>query len=279
MKKVLSILMVLVLLVSSLGIVSCSSSDEITATQIFERIISGETIPKYIHFAAEDLISQYNYVKFYYKNDDNRAFKADYLTTALYSNSDSAKRRADALARTYKDAVIQDGCLVILYEEKEFIENERNFMETLEQTRDTYINDEYTEIFFEHEGGKKTDYYQFFERYIAGDDVTKYIPFGADGLVSQYEFIKHYYHEGDNKAYQTLFLTGMSFESEEAAQKRYTSLARTYKDDVVIDGTRVYINQFHQYSDYDMSYKNSFDEVRENMLETGYRETTDRANL
>ena len=279
MKKIAYLFLALIMVVSAVVTSSCSEKDTITATQIFERIITGESIPKYIHFAAEDLISQYNYVKFYYKNDDNRAFKADYLTTALYSNEASAKKRADALARTYKDAVILDGCLVILYEEKEFIENERNFMETLEQTRDTYIGDEYTEIFFEHEGGKKTDYYQFFERYIAGDDITRYVPYGADGLISQYEFIKHYYHEGDNKAYQTLFLTGMSFDTEEHAQKRYTSLHRTYKDDVVIDGTRVYINQFHQYSDYDMSYKNSFDEVRDNMLDTGYRETTDRANL
>ena len=279
MKKILNSVLALLLVIASVVSAACTPKEYITATQIFERIISGESIPKYIHFAAEDLISQYNYVKFYYKNDDNRAFKADYLTTALYSTEASAQKRATSLARTYGDAVICDGCLVILYEEKIFIENERNFMETLEQTRETYLNDEYTEVFFEHGVGKKTDYYQFFERFIYGDDIAKYISFGTEGLVSQYEFIKHYYHEDSNKAYQTLFMTAMSFDSEELAQKRYTSLARTYKDDVVIDGTRIYINQLYVYSDYEMSYKNSYDEVKVNMAETGYRETVDRPNL
>ena len=41
-----------------------------------------------------------------------------------------------------------------------------------------------------------SDYSQIFERIISGDQIAEYIPFGADGLVSEYEYVEHIYHYG-----------------------------------------------------------------------------------
>ena len=49
------------------------------------------------------------------------------------------------------------------------------------------------------------DYSQVFERIIAGDMIAEYIPFGSDGLVSEYEYVEHVYHYGDARAWMTIF--------------------------------------------------------------------------
>ena len=77
--------------------------------------------------------------------------------------------------------------------------------------------------------------------------IPKYIQYGADGLICQYERVEHVYHADELKAYKTYFNTVMIFDDQTYADKRFTSLKRTYKDDVIQDGCAIYINQefFH----------------------------------
>ena len=92
-----------------------------------------------------------------------------------------------------------------------------------------------------------TDKSLVFERIISGPDIPKYIQFGADGLICQFERVEHVYRADELKAYKTLFNTVMIFENPEFAEKRYVSIKRTHKDDAMIDGCSIYINQefFH----------------------------------
>ncbi|MBR6331988.1 MAG: hypothetical protein IKR78_02515 [Dehalococcoidales bacterium] len=110
-----------------------------------------------------------------------------------------------------------------------------------------------------------SDYSQVFERIISGDQIAEYIPFGADGLVAEYEYVEHIYHYGDARAWQTLFRTAFIYDSVEAASKRFTSLKRTYKDDAVQVGNVLYVNQYFVYdnkyssNDGQKSYDDLFD--------------------
>ncbi len=94
---------------------------------------------------------------------------------------------------------------------------------------------------------ENTDKSLVFERIISGPSIPKYIQFGADGLICQFERVEHVYRADELKAYKTLFNTVMFFETPEFAEKRYVSVKRTYKDDAMLDGCAIYINQefFH----------------------------------
>ncbi len=87
------------------------------------------------------------------------------------------------------------------------------------------------------------DISQIFERIISGDQIAEYIPFGAEGLICEYEYVEHVYHVGDSKAYLSIFRTAFIYDSEESASKRFTSLKRTYKDDAVQVGNVLLVNQ------------------------------------
>ena len=95
----------------------------------------------------------------------------------------------------------------------------------------------------EEETKTTDDQIQIFERFISGDDIPLYIPFGYEGLVSQYEYTKHYYRVGEISPYMTDKFSAYYYDSEAAAEKRFTSLKRTYKDEVSLVGNVIYIHQ------------------------------------
>ena len=85
--------------------------------------------------------------------------------------------------------------------------------------------------------------HQVFERIISGDQIAEYIPFGADGLVAEYEYVDHIYHYGDARAWHTVFRTAYIYDTVDAATKRFSSLKRTYKDDAMQVGNVLLVNQ------------------------------------
>ena len=107
--------------------------------------------------------------------------------------------------------------------------------------------------------------HQVFERIISGDQIAEYIPFGADGLVAEYEYVDHIYHYGDARAWHTIFRTAYIYDTVEAATKRFTSLKRTYKDDAMQVGNVLLVNQDFVYdnkyssNDGQKSYTDLFD--------------------
>lgn len=117
-----------------------------------------------------------------------------------------------------------------------------------------------------------TDFSQVFERMIAGDQIAQYIPYGADGLISEYEYVEHIYHQGESKAYLSIFRTAYTFDTEEHAQKRFTTLQRSYKDDVVIQGRAVYVNQEFNNSNVGTitGGQRTYDEMFDYMADQGY---------
>jgi hypothetical protein len=117
-----------------------------------------------------------------------------------------------------------------------------------------------------------TDYNQVFERIISGDEISQYISYGTEGLVSEYEYVEHHYHRDGSKAFETQFNYAYVFANEQAAQKRFESIKRTYGDSATISGKSIYINQLYVYSDYEMSYKLNFEEEKAQRLSNGYIE-------
>ncbi|MBR6332583.1 MAG: hypothetical protein IKR78_05600 [Dehalococcoidales bacterium] len=116
------------------------------------------------------------------------------------------------------------------------------------------------------------DIHLVFERIVSGDDIPKYIPFGYEGLIAEYEYVDHVYHQGDSFTDHSIFRTTYIYDSPESAAKRYTSLKRTYKDDVVQVGNIIYLNEIRQNAVITSSihWQKNYNEMLEYMLDSDF---------
>ena len=111
-----------------------------------------------------------------------------------------------------------------------------------------------------------------FERIVSGDDIPTYIPFGYEGLIAEYEYVEHIYHQGDSYSDRSIFRTTYIYDSEASASKRFPSLYRTYKDDVVQVGNIIYLNQNYKNAIVTSSshWQLNYQQMLESMLEKDY---------
>ena len=111
-----------------------------------------------------------------------------------------------------------------------------------------------------------------FERIISGDQIPEYINFGYEGLIAEYEYVEHVYHQGDSFSDRSIFRTAYIYESEAAASKRFPSLYRTYKDDVMQVGNIIYLNQNYKNAVVTSSshWQLNYQQMLEQMLDKGY---------
>lgn len=117
---------------------------------------------------------------------------------------------------------------------------------------------------------KKVVMTQIFERIISGDEIAQYVPFGADGLISQYNYAKFSYADGDTKPFFGEYVTAYIFDNAEHAQKRYTSLYRTYQDRVVIVDNVIYLNEDHVLEGHELDYFDGYELTEQKYLDDGY---------
>ncbi len=111
---------------------------------------------------------------------------------------------------------------------------------------------------------------QIFERIISGDQIAQYVPYGADGLISQYNYFKFSYADGDTKPFYGEYVTAYIFDNAANAQKRYTSLYRTYQDRVVIIDNVVYLNEDHVLEGHELDYFDDYELTEQKYLDDGY---------
>ena len=111
-----------------------------------------------------------------------------------------------------------------------------------------------------------------FERIISGDQIREYINYGYEGLIAEYEYVEHIYHQGESFSYRSIFNTAYIYDTEASATKRYQSLYRTYKDDVIQVGNKIYLNQIYENAVVTSSihWQLNYQQMLEQMLENGY---------